>query len=73
VLDMGYMFYETGSVEAGIDGHIELRDQEKLRTFDTPRSSVGSNVSMTGGTWRSLQRITSLEMGGGRIVSLPNA
>ena len=28
VLDMGYMFYETGGVEAGIDGYIELRDQE---------------------------------------------
>ncbi len=27
VLDMGYMFYETGGVEAGIDGYIELRDQ----------------------------------------------
>src|SRR5262249_38201570 len=27
VLDMGYMFYETGGVEAGIDGFIELRDQ----------------------------------------------
>ena len=28
VLDMGHMFYETGGVEAGIDGYIELRDQE---------------------------------------------
>jgi hypothetical protein len=27
VLDIGYMFYETGGVEAGIDGYIELRDQ----------------------------------------------
>src|SRR6266851_5554608 len=27
VLDMGYMFYQTGGVEAGIDGYIELRDQ----------------------------------------------
>jgi hypothetical protein len=27
VLDMGYVFYETGGVEAGIDGYIELRDQ----------------------------------------------
>lgn len=26
VLSMGYMFYETGGVEAGIDGFIELRD-----------------------------------------------
>jgi hypothetical protein len=26
VLGMGYMFYETGGVEAGIDGFIELRD-----------------------------------------------
>jgi hypothetical protein len=26
VLEMGFMFYETGSVEAGIDGFIELRD-----------------------------------------------
>ena len=25
---MGYMFYETGGVEAGIDGYIELRDQD---------------------------------------------
>ncbi len=23
---MGYMFYETGGVEAGIDGFIDLRD-----------------------------------------------
>lgn len=28
VLDMGHMFYETGGVEAGIDGYIELRDSE---------------------------------------------
>lgn len=28
VLDMGHMFYETGGVEAGIDGYIELRDQD---------------------------------------------
>lgn len=28
VLDMGHMFYETGGVEAGIDGYIELRDRE---------------------------------------------
>ncbi len=27
VFDMGYVFYETGGVEAGIDGYIELRDQ----------------------------------------------
>jgi hypothetical protein len=27
VLDMGYVFYETGGIEAGIDGYIELRDQ----------------------------------------------
>ena len=27
VVDMGHMFYETGGVEAGIDGYIELRDQ----------------------------------------------
>lgn len=26
VLSMGFMFYETGGVEAGIDGFIELRD-----------------------------------------------
>lgn len=26
VLSMGHMFYETGGVEAGIDGFIELRD-----------------------------------------------
>ena len=31
VLDMGYMFHETGGVEAGIDGLIELRDQETGR------------------------------------------
>ncbi len=31
VLDMGHMFYETGGVEAGIDGYIELRDQETGR------------------------------------------
>lgn len=28
VLDMGYVFYETGGVEAGIDGYIELRDEK---------------------------------------------
>ena len=27
VLAMGFMFYETGGVEAGIDGFIELRDE----------------------------------------------
>jgi hypothetical protein len=27
VLEMGYVFYETGGVEAGIDGYVELRDQ----------------------------------------------
>jgi Domain of unknown function (DUF4365) len=27
VLDMDHVFYETGGVEAGIDGYIELRDQ----------------------------------------------
>lgn len=31
VLDMGYLFYETGAVEAGIDGIIELRDQKTGR------------------------------------------
>lgn len=31
VLDMGHMFHETGGVEAGIDGLIELRDQETGR------------------------------------------
>ena len=25
---MGYMFYETGGVEAGIDGYIEMRDEK---------------------------------------------
>lgn len=28
VLSMGFMFYPTGGVEAGIDGFIELRDAE---------------------------------------------
>jgi len=28
VLSMGFMFYPTGGVEAGIDGYIELRDTE---------------------------------------------
>lgn len=28
VLNMGFMFYETGGVEAGIDGTIELRDED---------------------------------------------
>jgi hypothetical protein len=27
VLEMGYAFHETGGVEAGIDGFIELRDE----------------------------------------------
>ncbi len=27
VLSMGFMFYPTGGVEAGIDGFIELRDE----------------------------------------------
>ena len=31
VLDMGHMFYETGGVEAGIDGYIELRDPDTGR------------------------------------------
>ena len=31
VLDMGHMFHETGGVEAGIDGYIELRDQDTGR------------------------------------------
>lgn len=28
VLSMGYMFYPTGGVEAGIDAFVELRDVE---------------------------------------------
>lgn len=28
VLSMGFMFYPTGGVEAGIDGYIELRDSD---------------------------------------------
>ncbi|MCA1438008.1 DUF4365 domain-containing protein [Bradyrhizobium sp. BRP20] len=28
VLSMGFMFYQTGGVETGIDGYIELRDAE---------------------------------------------
>ena len=28
ILSMGFMFYETGGVEAGIDGVIELRDED---------------------------------------------
>lgn len=28
VLDIGFMFYETGGVEAGIDAYIEIRDPE---------------------------------------------
>ena len=28
ILDMGFMFYETGGVEAGIDAYIEIRDPE---------------------------------------------
>jgi hypothetical protein len=27
-LSMGYMFYETGGVEAGVDGYIEIRDTD---------------------------------------------
>ncbi|MER8751204.1 DUF4365 domain-containing protein [Mesorhizobium sp. M1050] len=37
VLSMGFMFYETGGVEAGIDGYVELRD-------DT--TGVVSNLSL---------------------------
>src|ERR1700675_3169914 len=32
VLSMGYKFYATGGVEAGIDGFIELRDVETGRS-----------------------------------------
>lgn len=28
ILDLGFMFYETGGVEAGIDAYIEIRDPE---------------------------------------------
>tara|TARA_R110000772_G_scaffold122428_1_gene228657 strand:- start:795 stop:1040 length:246 start_codon:yes stop_codon:yes gene_type:complete len=28
VLEMGFVLYETGGVEAGIDGFIEIRDKE---------------------------------------------
>jgi hypothetical protein len=28
ILSMGFMFYPTGGVEAGIDGFVELRDVE---------------------------------------------
>ena len=28
VHSMGYVFYPTGGVEAGIDGYIELRDEQ---------------------------------------------
>src|SRR5438128_1460694 len=31
---MGYVWYPTGGVEAGIDGHIELRDPETGEAFN---------------------------------------
>lgn len=33
-MQMGYVWYPTGSVEAGIDGHIELRDSATERVFN---------------------------------------
>lgn len=35
VLEMGFLWYPTGSVEAGIDGTIELRDQETGEVFNS--------------------------------------
>ena len=34
VMEMGFVWYPTGSVEAGIDGHIELRDAETGEVFN---------------------------------------
>jgi hypothetical protein len=35
VMEMGYVWYPTGAVEAGIDGHIELRDPTTSQVFNT--------------------------------------
>jgi hypothetical protein len=41
VLAMGYMFYPTGGVEAGIDGFLELRDVE---TGEVGKTTLGFTV-----------------------------
>jgi len=35
VLEMGFIWYPTGSVEAGIDGMIELRDSASGKVFNS--------------------------------------
>lgn len=34
VMEMGFVWYPTGSVESGIDGHVELRDAETGQVFN---------------------------------------
>jgi hypothetical protein len=47
VLDMDHVFYETGSVEAGVDGYIELRGNLILQIQGkaTERERLPSTVS----------------------------
>lgn len=46
VMQMGYAWYPTGSVEAGIDGHIELRDAVTERVFNLV---IGVQIKAVGG------------------------
>lgn len=45
VLEMGYVWHPTGSVEAGVDGHIELRDES---TGEAYNSWIGVQSKATG-------------------------
>jgi hypothetical protein len=46
VWEMGFVWYPTGSVEAGIDGHIELRDAATGQVFN---SVIGAQSKATEG------------------------
>jgi len=48
ILGMGFMFYETGGVEAGIDGTIEIRDQ---KTEEATNIILQVQVKSTSQNW----------------------
>ena len=50
VMEMGYVWYPTGTVEAGIDGHIELRDAKTGEVFN---SVIGVQSKATEGTFQN--------------------
>ena len=50
ILDMGFMFYETGGVEAGIDGIIEIRDSE---TEEATNLIIQAQVKSTQREWEA--------------------